>query len=158
MIKTNRLIFKEVFLVIKNRLQSLTIRCPKCQSSAYVKDGIIKEKQRFKCKECFYHYTVLHRGISNNVRRQAVQLYLAGLSFRSIGKLLQCSHVTVSKWINEYGETLKSIRAMSEIKVIKTKHLQDCLTQNSKTEMHTAFLVIDIQHNTQSLCIPIFSN
>ncbi len=144
-------------MVIKNRLPSLIIRCPKCQSSACVKDGIIKEKQRFKCKECTYRYTVSHRGISNDVRRQAVQLYLSGLSFRSISKLLQCSHVTVSQWINEYGETLKSIRSPLEIKVIKTKNLQDCIHSN-QTEMHNIFLVVDIQHNTKSLCIPICSN
>ena len=30
------------------------MNCPKCKSEKYVKDGIIKGKQRFKCKGEFY--------------------------------------------------------------------------------------------------------
>jgi transposase-like protein len=31
-------------------------------------------------------------------------LYLEGLGFRSIGRLLNCSHVAVYQWIKHYGE------------------------------------------------------
>ena len=106
-------------MVTKDRLETKVIRCPKCQSSSYIKDGIIHEKQRVKCKECNYRYTVLQRGLGNEIRRQALQLYLAGLGFRSIGRLLKCSHVTIAQWINEHGDTIKSIRASSEINLVK---------------------------------------
>ncbi|MCP4458154.1 MAG: IS1 family transposase, partial [Cytophagales bacterium] len=34
------------------------MNCPKCSSSAGIKSGKIKGKQRYKCKKCSYHYTV----------------------------------------------------------------------------------------------------
>ncbi|MDO9213892.1 MAG: helix-turn-helix domain-containing protein [Methylococcales bacterium] len=41
---------------------------------------------------------------SEEVKRQALALYLEGLGFRSIGRLLNCSHVAVYQWIKQYGE------------------------------------------------------
>jgi transposase len=137
-------------MVTKDRLQTEVIRCPKCQSSSYIKDGIIHEKQRFKCKECDYRYTVFQRELNTQIRRQALQLYLAGLGFRSIGRLLKCSHVTIAQWINEHGDTIKSIRASSEINVIKTNDLHTYIENN-----HKVVLVFDIQSDSASLCIPI---
>ena len=32
--------------------------CPKCASTKKVKSGIVKSRQRFKCKECGCNYTV----------------------------------------------------------------------------------------------------
>lgn len=106
-------------MVTKNRVLNMAM-CPKCDSPACIKDGVIKEKQRFLCKECGYRHTVTQRGLGLDIRRQALQLYLAGLGFRSIGRLLQCSHVTVSQWINAHGESIKSIRAVNHVNVIKT--------------------------------------
>ena len=141
-------------MVTKDRLQTEVIRCPKCQSSACIKDGIIHEKQRFKCKECSYHYTVLHRGLSLEIRRQALQLYLAGLGFRSIGRLLKCSHVTIAQWINEHGDTIKIIRASSEISFVKTKDLHNFIDNKNHVKNSSA-LVFDMQNESTSLCIPI---
>ena len=36
--------------------------CPKCDSKNFVKSGIIKERQRFKCKSCNYYFTVQKLG------------------------------------------------------------------------------------------------
>ncbi|MDD2864935.1 MAG: helix-turn-helix domain-containing protein [Methylococcales bacterium] len=95
-----------------------------------------------------------HRGLSLDIRRQALQLYLAGLGFRPIGRLLKCSHVTVAQWIHEHGETIKSMRA-SEINVVKTKALQAYIETKQHAESVVTTLVIDIQSKSTSLCIPI---
>ena len=141
-------------MVTKDRLESKVIRCPKCQSSSYIKDGIIHEKQRVKCKECNYRYTVLQRGLGNEIRRQALQLYLAGLGFRSIGRLLKCSHVTIAQWINEHGDTIKSIRASSEINLVKTMDLHDFIDNKNHVKNSSA-LIFDMQNESTSLCISI---
>ncbi len=140
-------------MVTKNRFKSTMITCPKCFSKACVKDGIIKEKQRFKCNQCGYRHTVSHRGLSLDIRRQALQLYLAGLGFRPIGQLLKCSHVTIAQWIHEHGDAIKSMRA-PEIKIVKTKALQAYVETKNTTE-NTVTLVIDMQNKATSLCIPI---
>jgi transposase-like protein len=47
---------------------------------------------------------VAYKGYSEEVKRQALAMYLEGLGFRSIGRLLTCSHVAVYQWIKPYGE------------------------------------------------------
>jgi transposase-like protein len=37
------------------------MKCPKCISKESVKSGIIKGKQRYKCKECGCNYTVKYK-------------------------------------------------------------------------------------------------
>lgn len=138
----------------KNRLQSPVVRCPKCKSSANVKDGVVNEKQRFKCKECNYRYTVLHRGLDLDVRRKAIQLYLAGFGSRAIAKLLECSHVTINQWINDYAELLKPIRSSQENQIVELKDLQSYVEHKTNLKDNIT-LVINKQNSVISLCIPI---
>jgi len=65
--------------------------CPKCQNHKSVKDGIVKGKQRYKCKSCNYRYTVELKSTAKpkNTKRQALELYLEGLGFRSIGRFFR---------------------------------------------------------------------
>ena len=78
--------------------------CPKCQNETCRKDGFMKGKQRYHCKSCGYRHTVANRGYSEETKRKALQLYLEGLGFRSIGRILNCWHVAVYRWIKQYGE------------------------------------------------------
>lgn len=78
--------------------------CPKCQTEQCSKDGIVKGRQRYRCKNCGYRHTVAYKWYSEELKRQALSMYLEGLGFRSIGRLLNCSHVAVYQWIKQYGE------------------------------------------------------
>ena len=80
--------------------------CPKCGSKVFCKDGIVQGRQRYLCKGCRYPYTVEQRsGIGNKtIKRQALELYLEGLGFRSIGRLLNFSNVSILNWIKAFGE------------------------------------------------------
>ncbi len=64
--------------------------CPKCNSSKVVKSGIINEKQRFHCKNCNYYFTVkkLGKQIDDYYVTKALQLYLEGLSYREIERII----------------------------------------------------------------------
>ncbi|MEI7840901.1 MAG: helix-turn-helix domain-containing protein [Methylococcaceae bacterium] len=139
-------------MVTKNRVLNMAT-CPKCDSQACIKDGVIKEKQRFKCKECGYRHTVTQRGLGLDIRRQALQLYLAGLGFRSIGRLLQCSHVTVSQWINAHGASIKSIRA-NEVNIIQFCSINAYVDACPGTKNAT-ILLIDAKENCTILSIPV---
>ncbi len=55
------------------------MNCPKCNSSSHNKNGIVGGRQRYKCHDCGYNYA------------------LEGLGFRSIGRVLGVSHVSVQK-------------------------------------------------------------
>ena len=75
--------------------------CLNCGSINYCKDGIVKCRQRYKCKDCRYYYTVLQKSDikSAATRRLAFKMYLEGLGFRAIGRILRISYGTVYQWI-----------------------------------------------------------
>ncbi len=80
-------------------------QCPKCNGTFIVKSGIINKKQRFLCKDCQYYFTVkkLGKQIDDYFVTKALQLYLEGLSFREIERIIGVSHVTISSWIKKYN-------------------------------------------------------
>ena len=81
--------------------------CPKCQQQNVIKSGIVKERQRFRCRDCNYYFTVkkLGKQIDDYYVTKALQLYLEGLSYREIERILGISHVTISSWIMKYNIT-----------------------------------------------------
>ena len=93
--------------------------CPKCDSVDVLKSGIIKGRQRYKCRSCSYHFTVekMGKSISSYYVIKALQLYIEGVSLREIERLLGVSHVSVMNWVkksdvkgpinNEYHPTYK---------------------------------------------------
>lgn len=85
--------------------------CPKCSSKSYIKSGKVKGKQRYKCKSCGYHFTVgkLGKRIENRLVIEGLRLYLEGLGFRSIERILGVSHVTVMNWVKRYGKDIEKL-------------------------------------------------
>ena len=79
--------------------------CPKCDSPEATKSGVINERQRFKCKTCGYHYTVAKMGreVDSYYVIKALQLFIEGVSYREIERLLGVSHVSVMNWVKKYG-------------------------------------------------------
>lgn len=82
-----------------------SVLCPKCNSDKIVKSGIVKERQRFKCKECNYFFTVSKFGkkVDNYYIIKALQLYMEGVSYREIERILGISHVSVMNWVKQFN-------------------------------------------------------
>lgn len=81
------------------------LACPNCSSENYVKSGIVNNRQRYKCKDCNYYFSVnkLGKKIDNYFVNKALQLYLEGLSYREIERILGISHVSISNWVKRYN-------------------------------------------------------
>jgi transposase-like protein len=79
-------------------------KCPKCESLETARNGVLKGRQRFRCKNCGYNFTVdkLGKGISTYYVIKALQLYIEGVSLREIERLLGISHVSVMNWVKKY--------------------------------------------------------
>ncbi len=79
-------------------------QCPKCYSQQYVKSGVVQDRQRYKCKGCGYHFTVQKIGkkIDDYYVVKALQLYVEGVSYREIERVLGVSHVSVMNWVKSY--------------------------------------------------------
>lgn len=78
--------------------------CPNCSSDDFVKSGIVNQRQRYRCKSCGYFFSVnkLGKKIDNYYVNKALQLYLEGLSYREIERILGVSHVSVMNWVKKY--------------------------------------------------------
>ncbi len=94
---------------------------PKCKPKKKSKNGIVKGIQRYKCKDCGCNYTLRHSAVLEKEKRLrfALSMYLEGLGFHSIGRLLGVSHVSVINWIRKYGKELSSIRNPCPAKIIE---------------------------------------
>ena len=79
--------------------------CPKCQGNHIIKSGVINSKQRYLCKKCNYFFTVnkIGKKIDDYYVTKALQLYLEGLSFREIERIIGVSHVTIANWVKSYN-------------------------------------------------------
>ncbi len=78
--------------------------CPRCNSTQIVKSGIVNNRQRYRCKKCNYFFTVnkLGKKIDDYYVTKALQLYMEGLSYREIERILGISHVAISNWVKEF--------------------------------------------------------
>ncbi len=89
----------------------MAYQCPKCASFERHKDGIAHSMQRWKCKECGCRYTKsTKRGHPPETKRLAIKLYLEGLGFRAIERILKVSNVAVLKWVKNAAAQLRAER------------------------------------------------
>ena len=76
------------------------IICKRCQATDYVKNGIVRGLQRYRCRKCSCNFTATKpRGKPAAMKALALLLYAMGnMSFCSIGRLLKVSDVSVLRW------------------------------------------------------------
>ena len=87
-----------------------TVQCPQCaQKEGQIKDGYTAAgSQRYRCKLCKYRYTPQpkERGYDEEIRLQALQLFLEGATLRQISRILEVNHQSVANWVNGYTNYL----------------------------------------------------
>lgn len=108
------------------------VACPKCGSlESIVKSGFVNNKQRYLCKSCQYHFSVLKKGkkIDNYYIIKAIQLYLEGLSLREIENVLGVSHSTISNWVKKYNIKKPDLLAYNpSYKILTFAEMQEYLS------------------------------
>jgi len=126
--------------------------CPKCKSSEHCKAGQAKGRQRHKCKSCGYHYTVEKKSDvkSEDVRRMALEMYLEGVGFRAIGRLLKISFGTVYKWVRRLGEQADLPVRAEPVSIVELDELHSYVAQKKATAGH-GLLLIDFQGGSSLL-------
>jgi len=118
--------------------------CPKCSSEKFIKNGLLRGKQRYQCKSCKYNFSKSYCGqFSPETKRQALELYLEGLGFRSIGRFLKCSHVSAYTWIRSFGKKLDGFRSNSGVEVVELDEMHTYIG-SKKTSVGSGLLLIDM--------------
>ena len=129
------------------------LNCPRCSSALRVKSGAVNGRQRYKCKTCQYLYTVAHKSDTSTSahRRLAVTLYLEGLGFRSIGRILGFSHVAIYQWIKALGENVEQIKR-SAAQIVELDELHSYVG-HKKTIAGSGLLLIDLENASSMLAL-----
>lgn len=129
-------------------------QCPRCDSDDRVKSGFDKGRQRYKCKGCSFHYTVTHKSDVRPLatRKLALQMYLEGLGFRAIGRILKVSNVTVLNWVKAFGAQAAEIQSEQEVEVMELDELHSYVG-NKKTTAGYGLLLIDMVRSSSILCV-----
>ena len=128
--------------------------CPKCKSSRHIKDGIVNNRQRYKCKDCLYRYTVERKSDVKTVetKRLALDMYLEGLGFRSIGRVLKISYGTVYSWVKEWGSKVSLPRRESPVEIVELDEMHTYVGQK-KTTVGYGLLLIDLEKGISILSV-----
>ena len=89
--------------------------CPHCQAETRQwKIGFTRAgSQRYECGECGKRYVPEPKvaGYGEEIRQQAVKLYMDGLNYRRIGRQLGIDHVTVMNWVRDQAQLTPDLPA-----------------------------------------------
>ncbi len=81
------------------------LRCKRCGAEEHVRNGLMRGKQRYRCKTCGLNFTdTPPRGMPLAMKVAAVLLYVSGLSMNRTARLLGVSTPTVMAWIERFAE------------------------------------------------------
>src|ERR1035437_8747074 len=96
-------------------------------------------------------YTVAQKstGVSVDKKRLALEMYLEGLGFRSIGRILKVSQVSVMNWIRAFGKAAESIRSEKEIVVMEIDEMHSYIG-SKKTISGFGLLLIDMENDSST--------
>jgi len=127
------------------------MQCPKCKSEEFIKNGVVKRKQRYKCKACNFRYTVTQKSTEKPVclKRFALQLYLEGLGFRSIGRALNVSNVSILNWVRQFGKQVQSLKSDEPASIVEIDEMHTYVGQK-KTINGYGLLLIDMKRDSST--------
>jgi transposase-like protein len=128
--------------------------CPRCKHTEHCKAGFAKGRQRYKCKQCNYRYTVEKKSDvkSLEVRRLALEMYLEGLGFRAIGRVLRISFGTVYQWVKKWGQQTDFPVRSEGLSVVELDEMHSYVGQK-KTIVGHGLLLIDLQNGSSLLSV-----
>lgn len=88
---------------------NIEMECPECRSEKINKNGQRNGKQNYICKECGRQFIDCYeppRGYSEQVKQQCLSMYVNGMGFRAIARVMGVHNTTVIDWVKQVGENL----------------------------------------------------
>ena len=130
------------------------MNCPICGSLRHSKDGIVNSRQRYLCKDCKYHYTVEKKSDVKDatVRRLALEMYLEGLGFRAIGRILKISYGTVYQWVKEWGSKVSLPQKEEPVAYVELDEIHTYVHSKKTTDGY-GLLLIDLESGSSLLSV-----
>lgn len=130
------------------------MKCYKCQSEDKVKAGFTRGLQRYKCKNCGCFFSVESKSDVKSLEQKklALTLYLEGMGFRAIGRVLKISYGTVYQWVKKWGESVSLPKSEEPIEIVELDEIHSYV-QNKKTTVGAGLLLIDLENASSILFV-----
>ena len=97
--------------------------CPYCETTSnQIKAGQNPSgSQRYKCKDCQRHYTPepTRQGYADEVKHQAIRMYVDGLNLRRVARHLGVNHQSVANWVHAYAAQLPAAPQPEGVDIIE---------------------------------------
>jgi transposase-like protein len=93
------------------------VSCKHCGCDIKIRNGIVRGKQRYRCKECRKVYIEgdLRERYSMHQKLRVMKMYLEGMGIRSIGRVEDISSPLIIKWIRKFSNILRKKLNETEI-------------------------------------------
>jgi transposase len=115
----------------------MDIKCKRCNSKEIVKNGFVRDQQRYKCKDCKCNFVLTdkRKKLENEPKKMlAIMMYgLGKCSFRMIGKILGVSNVSVLKWIRNIVNEIPEPEIQNNVTDIEIDEMWHFLKKNLKS-------------------------
>lgn len=138
-------------------------KCRHCGAERTVKDGSVKGKQVYRCKECGRRFSILKENKEAIAKKKlAVVLYATGkASYRYLAKLFGVCPATILKWVKKYAEQVPIHEISKDVTEIEIDELWHFI-HSKKTSYGLLGLSIDevekLLHGLQEVEIQKLSN
>lgn len=101
------------------------LNCKRCGISDYVKSGMVRGHQRYRCHACGCNFTDTPvRGKPAAMKALAILLYgMGNMSFSMIGRLLGVSDVAVLKWVRAEASALPEPEVPAEVVTVEVDEM-----------------------------------
>lgn len=93
--------------------------CRKCKSEKLVKNGLLKGRQRYKCKDCGFNQSVEYVGYPEEFKIKVIQAYLEGLGIRALSRIFKIGIATVINWIKKFAKELPEIEKAESVQIVE---------------------------------------
>lgn len=87
------------------RINRILMRCPRCGSEQFQKNGHRGGKQNYRCKNCGRQYVEAYevKGYSEDTKQICIRMYSTGLELREVERLTGISHSAIYNWVKQAG-------------------------------------------------------
>ena len=131
--------------------------CKRCDSNNIVYNGIVRQRQRYKCKDCGYNFVEGDTRGKIRPEAKALALLLYGsckASYGMIAKLFNVSRPAVLNWIRTLGKTLPEPIVEADVKQVQVDEMWHFINKkNKKYGSGEPWIVIETEPSAGVLAI-----
>ncbi len=106
--------------------------CRKCKSEKLVKNGFLKGRQRYKCKECGFNQSVEYVGYPEKFKVKVMQAYLEGVGIRALSRIFEIGVATVISWIKKFAKELPEIETAESVQIVEMEEMYNWVKEKKQ--------------------------